>query len=208
LAHATGSRPRGSIGSPPERGAEAYAVWSGHVLALDPRLALIKAWVFFVPESRDLDVSVPDPPQRGLGPVPGVRARPWRFWTLPGGPVRTYRGPALSHGGPDPLLISWSISSSLATWRPGSHPCGGSGAVYHATRDSRMGTVPSHYSKGYPCFKVPTVAPGPTSREDTSLQVGPKPGWRLVRRFRALADVITASPPSVTPTATSVPAAD
>jgi hypothetical protein len=32
----------------------------------------------------------------------------------------------------------------------------GSGAVYHATRDSRMGTVPSHCSKGYPCFRVPT----------------------------------------------------
>jgi hypothetical protein len=33
----------------------------------------------------------------------------------------------------------------------------GSGVVYHATRDSRVGTVPSHCSKGYPCFRVPTV---------------------------------------------------
>jgi hypothetical protein len=71
-----------------------------------------------------------------------------------------------------------------------------------------MGTVPSHYSKGYPCFRVPTVAPGPTLREDTSLQVGLKLDWRLARRFCALADVITASPPSVMPTATSVPAAN
>jgi hypothetical protein len=69
-------------------------------------------------------------------------------------------------------------------------------------------TAPSHYSKGYPCFKVPTVAPGPASGEDTSLQVGPKLECRLARRFRVFADVITASPPSVTPTATSVPAAD
>jgi hypothetical protein len=84
----------------------------------------------------------------------------------------------------------------------------GSGAVYHATKYSHMGTVPSHCSKGYPCFRVPKVAPGPTSGEYTSLQVGPKPGWRLVRRLRALADVITVSPPSVTPTATFVPAAD
>jgi hypothetical protein len=38
--------------------------------------------------------------------------------------------------------------------------------------------------------------------------VGPKLDWRLARRFRALADVITVSPPSVTPTATSVPATD
>jgi hypothetical protein len=127
LAYVMGSRPRGSIGSPPERGVEAYAVWSGHVSAPDPHLALIKAWVFFVPESRDLAVSGPDPAQGGLGHVLGVRARPWRFRTLPGGPVRTYRGPALSHGGPNPLLISWSISSSLATRRPWSRPRGGVG---------------------------------------------------------------------------------
>jgi hypothetical protein len=142
LAHVTGSWPRDSIGSSHERGVEAYAVWFVHVSAPDPRLALIKAWVFFVPESRDLAVSGPDPAQGGPGPVPGVRARPWRFWTLPGGPVRTYRGPTLSHGGPDPLLISWSISSSLATWRPGAVHVVGSGVVYHATRDSCMGTVP------------------------------------------------------------------
>jgi hypothetical protein len=71
-----------------------------------------------------------------------------------------------------------------------------------------MGTTLSHCSKGYPCFRVPAVAPGPTSGEDTSLQVGPKLDWRLVRSLCALADVITASPPSVTPTVTSVPAAD
>ena len=76
LAYAARSRPRGSIGSPPERGAEAYTVWSGHVSAPDPRLALIKAWVFFVPESRDPAVSGPDPTQRGPGPVPGVQVAP------------------------------------------------------------------------------------------------------------------------------------
>jgi hypothetical protein len=48
LAHVTGSRPRVSIGSPPEQGAEAYVVWSEHVSAPGPRLALIKAWVFSV----------------------------------------------------------------------------------------------------------------------------------------------------------------
>jgi hypothetical protein len=76
LAYVMGSRPRGSIGSPPERGAEVYMVWSGHVSALDPRLALIKAWVFFVPESRDPAEGGPDPTQRGPGPVPGVRSVP------------------------------------------------------------------------------------------------------------------------------------
>jgi hypothetical protein len=53
-----------------------YMVWSGHVSAPDPRLALIKAWVFFVPESRDPTEGGPDPTQRGLGPVPGVRTVP------------------------------------------------------------------------------------------------------------------------------------
>jgi hypothetical protein len=84
----------------------------------------------------------------------------------------------------------------------------GSDVVHHVTRDSRAGTAPSYCSKGYPCFRVATVAPGPISGEDTSLQVGPKLDWRLTRRFRALVDVITASPPSATPTAKSGPAAD
>ena len=54
----------------------AHAVWSGHVSALDPRLALIKAWVFLVSEFRDPTVGGPDPTQRGLGPVSGVRFVP------------------------------------------------------------------------------------------------------------------------------------
>jgi hypothetical protein len=68
--------PRGSIGAPPERGAEAYTVWSGHVSDPDPRLALIKVWVFFVPESWDPAVSGPDPTQRGPEPILGVRFAP------------------------------------------------------------------------------------------------------------------------------------
>jgi hypothetical protein len=42
LAYVTGSRPRGSIESPPRRGVEAYTIRSGHVSASDPRLTLIK----------------------------------------------------------------------------------------------------------------------------------------------------------------------
>jgi hypothetical protein len=76
LAYVTNNRPRGSIGAPPERGAEAYTVRSGHVSALDPRLALIKAWVFFVPESRDPAMSGPDPTQGGSGTHPRVRFAP------------------------------------------------------------------------------------------------------------------------------------
>jgi hypothetical protein len=46
--------------------------------------------------------------------------------------------------------------------------------LYHATKDSRVGTGSSYSSKGYPSFKVPIVAPRPTSGEDASLQVGLK----------------------------------
>jgi hypothetical protein len=73
LAYVMGSRSRGSIGAPPKRGTEAYTVWSGHVSAPDPRLALIKARVFLVPESRDPAGGGLDLTQMGPGPVPGVR---------------------------------------------------------------------------------------------------------------------------------------
>jgi hypothetical protein len=52
------------------------------------------------------------------------------------------------------------------------------------------------------------VAPGPASGEGTSLHVGPKLDRRLVRCFRALAEIITVSPPSVTSTAMPIPAAN
>ena len=75
---------------------------------------------------------------------------PWRSWTLPGGLVCIYRGPTLSHGGPDSLLIPWSISSSLATWRSRSRPRGGVGCccwprvVTRSWGESRPG--PTHSS--------------------------------------------------------------
>jgi hypothetical protein len=45
---------------------------------------------------------------------------------------------------------------------------------YHVTKDSHVDTASLYSSKGYPSFRVPTVAVGPTSGEDASLQVGPK----------------------------------
>jgi hypothetical protein len=127
LAYVTGSRPRGSIGSPPERGAGAYSVWSGHVSAPDPHLALIKAWVFFVPESRDPADSGSNSTQRGSRPVPGVQFVPAEVLD----PVRR-SGPYMQGSdtfprGPDPPLILWRILSSLATWWPWSRPRGGVG---------------------------------------------------------------------------------
>jgi hypothetical protein len=85
--------PRGSTGAPPERGAEAYTVWSEHVSAPDPLLALIKAWVFFVPESWDPAVSGPDPTQRGS------RTHP--------------RGPVCARGGPGPYPEVRSIYTGV-----------------------------------------------------------------------------------------------
>jgi hypothetical protein len=117
-------------------------------------------------------------------------------WTNLGGPDCISMGPALYHGGPDSLLRPWSISLSLDTWRLRTRPCGGVRRYCgprvvaqgwdesrlgptHTTfttrlRDSRVGTASLYSSKGYPSFRVPTVAPGPTSGEDASLQVGPK----------------------------------
>jgi hypothetical protein len=51
--------------------------------------------------------------------------------------------------------------------------------LYHATKDHHVGIASSYNSKGYPSFRVPTVAPGPTSGEHASLQVGPKLVLRL-----------------------------
>jgi hypothetical protein len=51
-------------------------VWSGHVSAPDPCVALIKAWVLFVLESQDPAESGPDPirevrdPSQGSGLYP------------------------------------------------------------------------------------------------------------------------------------------
>jgi hypothetical protein len=135
LAYVTGSRPRGNIGSPPERRAEAYAVWSGHVSAPNPRLALIKAWEFFVSESRDLVVSGPDPTQGGPGPVP-------RVWFAPMEVLDLARRSGLYIQGSDTFL--WGSGPTIdtleyivfsghvaalepSTWRPWSRPYGGVG---------------------------------------------------------------------------------
>jgi hypothetical protein len=95
----------------------------GHVSALDPCLS--KAWVFSVPESRDPAVGGPDPTQRGTGPVPGVQVAPVGVLVLSWGSGLHEQGSDTFPWGPDPLLTSWSTSSSLATWRPRSRPRGG-----------------------------------------------------------------------------------
>jgi hypothetical protein len=55
------------------------------------------------------------PHTEGSGPILGVRSVHVGVLDHLGGPDCISRGPALSHGGPDSLLMPWSISLSLAT---------------------------------------------------------------------------------------------
>jgi hypothetical protein len=121
LVHITGNKPRGCIGSPPERGAQAHRIKPGHVSVPDPCLGQgipcpsTSLWV-----ARTLFGGIRTPskgPDMLLGsPVP-----------YSGGPSRAYRGPALPPGGPDQLIASQDIPSFLATRRPLGRPCGGVG---------------------------------------------------------------------------------
>jgi hypothetical protein len=84
-------------------------VWPGHVSAPGLRLALIKAWIFFVLESRDPAGSDPNPTQRGPGPVPGVRSVFAEVLdpTRRSGPY--IQGSDTFPWGSDPSLIPWSV---------------------------------------------------------------------------------------------------
>jgi hypothetical protein len=189
--------PRGCNGSPPDRGAGVYADRSGHVSAPDPRLGHVQGPSMFCPETFGPHCGRPRPHTGGVQiPFQGSVLHTWRSWTNLRGPDFISRGPVLSHGGPDLLLRPWGISLSLDTWRLQTRPCGrarrccGPRVVArgwdelwlsptHSTfttrlRDSRVGIASLYSSKGCPSFRVPTVAPGPTSGEDASLQVGPK----------------------------------
>jgi hypothetical protein len=86
---------------------------------------LIKDRVCSVLEPWDPTVGGPDPIWGVRIPFQGSGPYTWGSWTKLGGPDCISRGPALSHGGPDSLLIPWSISLSLDTWRSRTRPCGG-----------------------------------------------------------------------------------
>jgi hypothetical protein len=118
LAYVTGNKPRGSIRSPPERGAQAHRIKPGHVSVPDPCLGQ------GIPCPRTL-MWVARTPLRGVRTSPkGSSLLAWEPWTILGDPGREYRGPALYRGGPDLLMVSWSIPPFPATRRPRSCPCG------------------------------------------------------------------------------------
>jgi hypothetical protein len=125
-----------------------------------------------------------------------------------GAPARTYRGPVFFCGGPDPMVlpVTYHPSSPRGALRP-AHVVG-SGAALRVTRRCRTGAAPSYCRRGYPLFRVPTVAPEPASEEDVSLQVGPESDWRLACCTCAPVDVITVGPPMVMPSASPIPTAD
>jgi hypothetical protein len=67
------------------------------------------------------------PHTRGGGSDPILDVRSIQVGVLDqlGGPDCISRGPTLSHGGPDSLLMPWSITLFLDTWRPRTRPRGG-----------------------------------------------------------------------------------
>jgi hypothetical protein len=207
-AYITGSRPCGSIGSPPERGAEAHTVRSGHVSAPDPRLALIKALVFFVPESRDPAVSGPDPTQRGPGPVLGVRFASVEVLDLTRRSGLYMQGSGTFPWGSGPTvdtLEDIAFSGHVAAPEPSTW----SGRALFTTRLEIVAWVLRLHTvvRGTPISGYRQWPPGPPQGRIRACRWGQS----LIgnsRRFRALANVIATNPPSVTPTATSVPAAN
>jgi hypothetical protein len=92
LAYVTCSRPRSSIGSPPERGAGVYAdrSGSGHVSAPDPRLDLVLGPSMFCPGTS--------------GPYCG-------------GSGSHSRGPPCTRGGPGPSLEVQTVYPGVRTYR-------------------------------------------------------------------------------------------
>jgi hypothetical protein len=121
LAYVMGNKPRGIIGSPPERGAQAHRIKPEHASVLDPCLGQSNPCPgTSLRVARTLLGGIRTPPK---GPV----TLTWESPTVFRGPGCAYRGPVLPRGGPVQLIASWDISSFLATWRPWSCPRGGVG---------------------------------------------------------------------------------
>jgi hypothetical protein len=170
----------------------------GHVSVPNLCLGPVQGPCMFRPGTLGPHCGRPGPHTGGGGPdpIPGVRLAHVEARDQPWGSGLYIRGSDALPWGSGPLLTPWSISPSLDMWRLRTRPCGGVGrrcgprvaaqdwgkswsGPTHSTfttrlSDSRVGTVSLYSSKGYPSFRVPTVAPGPTLGEDASLQVGPK----------------------------------
>jgi hypothetical protein len=88
----------------------------------------------------------------------GSGSYPWRSWTSP--EVRSICT-GVRHFPMGVRTHCWYLRVYRLLW-----PCGGpgavhvvgTGAVHHAPRDSRVDTASLCCSKGYPCFRVPTMS--------------------------------------------------
>jgi hypothetical protein len=58
--------------------------------------------------------------------------------------------------------------------------------LYHATKDSCVGTTSSYCSKGYPSFRVPTKPKHQVVPNATNAQEKTKATWRIFRSFKTL----------------------
>jgi hypothetical protein len=123
LAYVTGNKTRGSIGSPPERGAQVHKIKARTRVSTGPLLRPR------YPLSRDLVMGDPDLTRGGGDPDPiqGTRHATWESRTIFRGLGCAYRVPVFPRGGPVQLIAPWDISSFLVTWRPLSRPRGGVG---------------------------------------------------------------------------------
>jgi hypothetical protein len=126
----------------------------------------------------------PGPHTGGSDPIPGVRFTHVEARTVYTGVRHLPMGSGLTGdtleyvtfsghvAAPDPpmwwgqvLLLTQSSRPRLGRVMAWSHIQ----LLYHATKNSRVGTTSLYSSKGYLSVRVPTVAPGPTSGEDASL---------------------------------------
>jgi hypothetical protein len=109
LAYVTGNKLRGSIGSPPERGAQAHMIKPGHVSVPDPCLGQgipcpeTSLWVAWTP-------------LRGVRTSPkGSGMLAWEPWTILGDPGHEYRGSDAFLRRSEPTEVYWSIPPFPAT---------------------------------------------------------------------------------------------
>jgi hypothetical protein len=100
--------------------------------------------VFPTPESQDPVVTCPDPTRKGPGSVSQVRLSCTGF-------------SAFHAVSPDPLRVSGARPFPWPRGDPKAADVVRRRAVRRATRDFSAGTAPLPCSKGYPCFKVPTI---------------------------------------------------
>jgi hypothetical protein len=159
LAYAARSRPRGSIRSPPGRGAGVY------VISPDPTRSGLDMWTAWTPY-RGFGSHSSGPVRTRGGPGPNLEAR--TVYTgvrhLPMGSrltgdtleYVTFFGHVVAPDSPmwwgQVLLLAQSSRPRLGRVMAWSHIR----LFNHVTKNSRMGTVSLYSSKGYPSFRVPT----------------------------------------------------